>query len=41
MRGIVRKSANGPEKRIFPIMMETTRARDSMVLLSKLLARSH
>jgi hypothetical protein len=35
IRGKVRKSANGPEKRIFPIMMETTRARDSMTLLSK------
>ena len=34
IRGKVKKKANGPEKRIFPIMTETTRARDSTVLLS-------
>jgi len=34
--GSVKKSANGPEKRIFPIMTETTNARDSMALLSNI-----
>jgi hypothetical protein len=36
MRGRVKKRANGPEKRIFPIMTETTKARDSMALLSNI-----
>jgi hypothetical protein len=32
----VKKRAKGPEKRILPIMKETTRARDSMAFLSKI-----
>jgi hypothetical protein len=36
IRGRVKKRANGPEKRMFPIMMETTKARDSMALLSNI-----
>jgi len=34
--GSVKKSANGPEKRMLPIMRETTSARDSIVLLSNI-----
>jgi hypothetical protein len=32
--GTVKRRANGPEKRTMKIIMETTRARDSMALLS-------
>jgi hypothetical protein len=32
--GSVKRSAKGPEKRIFAIIKETTKARDSMSLLS-------
>jgi hypothetical protein len=32
--GRVKRSANGPEKRILEIIKETTKARDSMSLLS-------
>jgi hypothetical protein len=34
--GSVKKSANGPEKRMLPIMRETTSARDSIALLSNI-----
>ena len=36
--GNVKKRANGPEKRMLPIMRETTKARDSMTLLSKIVS---
>jgi hypothetical protein len=34
--GSVKKRANGPEKRMLPIMRETMSARDSIVLLSNI-----
>jgi hypothetical protein len=34
--GRVNKRANGPEKRMLPIMRETTKARDSIALLSNI-----
>jgi hypothetical protein len=34
--GSVSRSANGPEKRMLPIIRETTSARDSIALLSNL-----